>query len=136
MLATLQRLGVVPSFSRPGVSNDNPYSESLFKTLKYTPAYPQKPFATIQAARKWVSCFVKWYNYEHLHSGIKFVTPAQRHMGLDESILKNRNTVYLAAKSKCPLRWSKNTRNWDKQNEVLLNPERCKSIDHKLKVAV
>jgi len=136
MLATLQRLGVVPSFSRPGVSNDNPYSESLFKTLKYTPAYPQKPFVTIQAAREWVGCFVKWYNYEHLHSGIKFVTPTQRHMGLDESILKNRNAVYLAAKSKCPLRWSKNTRNWDKKNEVLLNPERCKNIDHKLKVAV
>ncbi|MCK5919551.1 MAG: IS3 family transposase, partial [Methylococcales bacterium] len=65
MLATLQKLGVVPSFSRPSVSNDNPYSESLFKTLKYTPAYPTKPFASLDEARKWVMKFVTWYNHSH-----------------------------------------------------------------------
>ena len=58
MLATLQRLGVVPSFSRPSVSDDNPYSESLFRTLKYTPSYPSKPFESIEAARQWVHTFV------------------------------------------------------------------------------
>jgi putative transposase len=136
MLATLQRLGVIPSFSRPGVSNDNPYSEALFRTLKYTPMYPQQPFATLQIAREWVSTFVKWYNNEHLHSGIKFVTPVQRHKGLDEAILQHRNIVYLKAKSMFPHRWSKNTRNWNKDKEVLLNPEKCKNAKYQLRVAV
>ncbi len=74
MLATLQELGVVPSFSRPSVSNDNPYSESLFRTLKYRPEYPEKPFSDLATARDWVNFFVGWYNKEHLHSAIKFVT--------------------------------------------------------------
>ena len=98
MLATLQRLGVVPSFSRPSVSNDNPYSEALFKTLKYTPIYPDKPFKSLLSAREWVNTFVNWYNYQHLHSGIKFVTPVQKHKGQDQTILKNRAKVYLKAK--------------------------------------
>src|SRR3546814_14877404 len=85
MLATLQKLGVVPSFSRPSVSDDNPYSEALFRTLKYTPAYPRKRFADIDQARAWVQGFVAWYNTEHRHSGIQFVTPAQRHAGADRS---------------------------------------------------
>jgi transposase InsO family protein len=75
MLATLQRLGVVPSFSRPSVSNDNSYSESLFGTMKYTPAFPSKPFESLTAARDWVHGFVHWYNEEHRHSGIQFVAP-------------------------------------------------------------
>jgi transposase InsO family protein len=83
MLATLQRLGVVPSFSRPSVSNDNPYSERLFVTMKYTPAFPSKPFESLDAAREWVYGFVHWYNEEHRHSGIQFVTPAQRHSGVE-----------------------------------------------------
>lgn len=64
MLATLQALGVAPSFSRPAVSNDNPFSESLFKTLKYRPAYPCQAFENLLTARQWVSTFVQWYNYE------------------------------------------------------------------------
>jgi len=79
MLATMQKLGIVPSFSRPSVSNDNPYSEALFKTLKYTPAYPSKPFKNLDEARQWVLHFVDWYNDCHRHSGIKYVTSAQRH---------------------------------------------------------
>ncbi len=79
MLATLQALGVMPSLSRPGVSNDNPFSESLFKTLKYRPAYPLQAFDTLFAARAWVTGLVRWYNHEHRHSAIRFVTPAQRH---------------------------------------------------------
>ena len=136
MLATLQRLGVIPSFSRPGVSNDNPYSEALFRTLKYSPKYPQRPFATLQLARDWVGTFVKWYNQEHLHSGIKFVTPMQRHNGLDEKILQQRDEVYKKARARLPRRWSRETRNWGKIKEVLLNPEKCKTEELKLMVAV
>ena len=62
MIATLQWLGVVPSFSRPHVSNDNPYSEALFRTLKHTPAYPSLPFDSVEQARTWVARFVAWYN--------------------------------------------------------------------------
>src|SRR5947207_5413981 len=74
MVATLQWLGIVPSFSRPHVSDDNPYSEALFRTLKHGPAYPRLPFADIEAARQWVARFVAWYNGEHRHSAIRFVT--------------------------------------------------------------
>ena len=74
MLATLQALGVASSFSRPAVSNDNPYSESLFKTMKYRPAYPRQAFESLLAARQWVGVFVQWYNEEHRHSAINFVT--------------------------------------------------------------
>jgi putative transposase len=123
MLATLQRLGVVPSFSRPSVSNDNPYSESLFGTLKYTPAYPTKPFESLEGARQWVHEFVQWYNHEHRHSAIQFVTPAERHRGDDEAILAKRQTVYEAAKRRNPERWSGKTRNWEPAGEVWLNPE-------------
>ena len=81
LLATLQRLGIVASFSRPRVSDDNPYSEALFRTLKYRPEYPRRPFETIEEARQWVRWFVRWYNTEHLHSAIRFVTPDDRHFG-------------------------------------------------------
>lgn len=122
MVATMQRLGVVPSFSRPSVSNDNPYSESLFKTLKYCPQYPSKPFEDIESAIIWMEKFVNWYNTEHLHSGINFVTPESKHEGQDTEILGNRNKIYEAAKLKNPIRWSGNTRNWDVVTSVKLNP--------------
>ena len=122
MLATMQKLGVVPSFSRPSVSNDNPYSESLFRTLKYTPAYPSKPFESLDSARQWVATFVQWYNHSHRHSGIKYVTPAQRHNGEDIAILAQRKQVYAEAKKQNPERWSGATRNWDHESLVKLNP--------------
>jgi putative transposase len=122
MLAALQKLGIVPSLSRPSVSDDNPYSESLFRTLKYMPAYPAKPFDSIEAAQQWVHWFVQWYNAEHHHSGIRFVTPNQRHEGLDTAILVNRKKVYETAKESNPSRWSGNTRNWKPVAEVWLNP--------------
>jgi putative transposase len=123
MLATLQTLGVMPSFSRPAVSNDNPFSESLFKTLKYRPTYPQRPFETLLAARQWVSTFARWYNEEHRHSAIRFVTPAERHAGLDRALLDKRVDVYEAAKQKHPERWSGTTRNWQPIPVVHLNPD-------------
>lgn len=123
MLATLQRLGVVPSFSRPSVSDDNPYSEALFRTLKYTPAYPAKPFASLKQARQWVHQFVTWYNTMHCHSGIQFVTPEQRHTRQDKAILNHRSAVYEAAKQAKPERWkNRSVRNWKPVEEVWLNP--------------
>jgi hypothetical protein len=121
MLVTMQRLGVVPSFSRPSVSNDNPFSESLFKTLKYCPQYPSKPFDSIEAAREWVVAFVKWYNTVHLHSAIGFTTPDSRHRGEDVEIRAKRKEVYEAAKSRHSNRWSGETRNCKKVEFVRLN---------------
>jgi len=120
MLAKLQDLGVMPSFSRPSVSNDNPFSESLFRTLKYRPEYPEKPFETIFDAREWANRFIRWYNKEHLHSGIRFVTPEARHTGRDIEILAKRRAVYLKAKSEHPERWSGHIRNWNPDTEVIL----------------
>ncbi len=124
MLATLQKLGVVPSFSRPSVSDDNPYSESLFRTLKYAPAYPSKPFESLEAARQWVHGFVQWYNNEHRHSAIRYVAPNQRHCGADRALLKQREAVYEVARQRHPERWSGNTRNWNPVTEVWLNPRK------------
>ena len=124
MLAKLQKLGVVPSFSRPSVSNDNPYSESLFRTLKYTPAYPAKPFGRLEEARTWVQHFAQWYNGTHRHSGLKFVTPNERHEGQDNIILANRKAVYEVAKKAHPARWSGATRDWRPIGSVWLNPDK------------
>ena len=121
-LATLEKLGVQSSFSRPRVSNDNPYSESLFKTMKYRPKYPFTGFVSLEETRKWVDQFVKWYNYTHLHSGIIFLTPYQRHYGLDKEIMKNRIETYQIAKAKHPERWSGNIRKWELPEYVALNP--------------
>jgi putative transposase len=124
MLATLHKLGVIPSFSRPSVSNDNPYSESLFRTMKYRPEYPSKPFENIEQAQLWVDGFVFWYNTQHQHSSIRYVTPDDRHFGREELILGNRKKVYEKARSRNPNRWSKNIRNWNPVHQVCLNPEK------------
>lgn len=122
MLATLQRLGVIPSFSRPSVSDDNPFAEALFRTLKYRPGFPRKPFETIEAARDWVAGFVAWYNDEHLHSALRYVTPSDRHAGRDAAILAQRHAVYRAARKREPRRWTGHTRNWTPVGAVYLNP--------------
>jgi putative transposase len=123
MIATLQWLGVVPSFSRPHVSNDNPYSEALFRTLKHAAAYPKLPFADGDAARRWVERFVAWYNTEHRHSGIRYVTPDERHSGRDTEILARRHALYTGARNANPERWTRSTRNWSPIGPVLLNPQ-------------
>ena len=122
LLVTLDKLGIEASYSRPRVSNDNPYSEALFRTLKYRPAYPYKGFVDIPACREWVHRFVGWYNGEHRHSGLKFITPNERHKGLDTEIMAQRQRVYEAAKAAHPQRWSRGVRNMTLPTEVWLNP--------------
>lgn len=124
MISTLQWLGIVPSFSRPHVSDDNPYSEALFRTLKYTPAYPNLPFADLASAQEWVERFVAWYNGEHRHSAIRYVTPDARHFGAEQDILARRHELYERARSANPERWTRSTRNWAPVGLVVLNPER------------
>ncbi len=124
MLATLQWLGVVPSFSRPHVSDDNPYAEAIFRTLKYAPNYPNRSFASLEEAQRWVEEFVRWYNTQHLHSAIRFVTPDQRHFGQEEAILAHRQRIYEEARHLNPERWSGSVRDWTPVGEVRLNPGR------------
>lgn len=124
MKATMEKLGVISSFSRPRVSDDNAFSEALFRTAKYWIEYPRKPFASLEDARAWVAKFVDWYNGHHLHSGITFVTPADRHAGRDMAILVRRRTVYERARRRHPERWARSTRLWNAPLVVRLNPER------------
>ncbi|ATX76556.1 integrase [Reinekea forsetii] len=127
MKAKLEELGVLSSYSRPRVSNDNPYSEALFRTLKYRPEWPSSGFAGLTEARDWVENFVVWYNEKHKHSKINFVTPAQRHAGQDGGILLNRKKVITAAKKAKPYRWSGDIRNCEPVGSVTLNPDDIQS---------
>ena len=124
VLAMLHWLGVKPSYSRPRVSDDNAFVESLFKTAKYRPEFPARGFATLDDARLWGRDFVRWYNSEHRHSGIRYVTPAQRHALEDRAILAARHQTYLQARERNPARWSRGTRDWTPVGAVTLNPER------------
>lgn len=127
MIIMLEKLGVLPSFSRPSVSDDNPYSEALFRTVKYHPTFPIiSKFETIRDARVWGEKFTAWYNNQHLHSALKFVTPQQRHCGTDKEIRLKRDAVYLEAKKLRPERWAGNTRNWEISETVTLNPDKKK----------
>jgi hypothetical protein len=102
--------------------DDNPYSEALFRTVKYRRDYPYRGFESLEEARRWVLEFVRWYNHDHQHSAIRFVTPCQRHNGEDHDILAARRRVYEEAKARHPERWSGNIRNWEPVAEVWLNP--------------
>ena len=127
--ARLSELGMLMSYSRPRVSNDNPYSEALFKTTKYCPQWPSKGFKSLQAARQWILELEQAYNKKHLHTGINFITPASCHRCEDSAILKNRERVFEAAKAKHPRRWSGDTRDWRPVKEVSLNPGRAHEIE-------
>jgi putative transposase len=122
--AKMEELGVISSYSRPRVSNDNPFSESLFRTLKYCSAWPSEGFQSLDAARIWVAAFVDWYNNTHRHSQIGFVTPNQKHRGEDLNLLNKRKELYETFKQKNPNRWSGATRNWNAITTVSLNPEK------------
>jgi len=124
VLAMLNWLGVKPSYSRPRVSDDNAYAESLFRTAKYRPEFPAKGFCDLDAARAWAAGFVHWYNVDHRHSGIRYVSPAQRHAGADQAILAARHALYTKARELNPARWSGKTRDWSPLGAVTLNPER------------
>ena len=117
----LEELGVLRSFSLPRVSNDNPYSESLFRTVKYRPDNPRKPFGSKEQACQWVIAFVDWYNHRHRHSGIKFLTPHQRHCGQAVEISQRREEVYDQARQLHPRRWSRSTRCWRQPDLVWIN---------------
>lgn len=122
--AKMDELGITSSYSRPRVSDDNPYVESLFRTVKYMPNWPTKGFESLDSSRRWVEAFVRWYNTEHKHSKLNYVTPSERHNGKDEEILKRRAEVLLAAKQRKPERWPSDIRNCEPVGEVHLNPER------------
>ena len=124
VLAMLQWLGVKPSYSRPRVSDDNAYAESLFRTARYRPEFPAQGFASVDEARTWAAEFVRWYNVDHRHSGIRYVSPQQRDAGQDRAILAARHELYTQARQRNPARWSGNTRDWLHIGVVTLNPER------------
>jgi transposase InsO family protein len=126
--ARLEELGVLRSFSRPRVSNDNPYSESLFRTVKYRPDYPSRPFTSKEEACQWVAAFADWYNHRHRHSGIKFVTPQQRHRGVAVEIGRHRARVYEQARQRHPRRWSGSIRCWRQPEVVWINPPQPESV--------
>lgn len=104
------------------------YAEALFRTAKYRPEFPARGFDDLDAARAWAANFVPWYNVEHRHSGIRYVSPAQRHAGDDHAILAARHALYLAAREANPARWRRQTRNWSPIRTVMLNPERDRVI--------
>ena len=126
MLSTLQRLGAVPSFSRPRGSDDNPYSEVQFRTLKYHPDYLDHAFPDLVRARAWVKQFARWYNTKHQHSSINFVTPHERHSGIDRDVLTSRDVVYNQAKRRRPNWWTRTTGNWTPVGAVTLHAFRPK----------
>jgi len=133
VLAMLNWLGVKPSYSRPRVSDDNAFAESLFRTAKYRPEFPAKGFETLEAARQWGAQFVHWYNLEHKHSGIRYVSPQQRHTGEDHAILAARHALYTEARERHPARWARHTRDWSPMGPVTLNPERDSVIAEHVK---
>lgn len=132
--ALMHELGVAPSHSRPRVSNDNAFAEAMFRTVKYHPSLPEKGFADLRKAREWFNRFADWYNNHHKHSALRFVTPAQKHQGLDIDILENRHRVYAAARENRPDRWIQNkTRNWEPVRQTTLNPVNIRKLERIIK---
>ena len=128
---------MLPSYSRPRVSNDNAYAESVFRRLKYRPQWPSNGFKDMADVRQWIERFVHWYNHEHKHSKIHFVTPQQRHTSVDQQMLDNRKAILETAKNQTPSRWGgRDIRNCTAVGAVRLNPDRVQQITSKeLKVA-
>lgn len=131
LYATLKALHIAPSHSRPSVSDDNPFVESLFKTIKYRPDHPLTAFTSLDEARRFADQLMTWYNTEHRHSQIRYVTPQQRHEGRDVAILAQRQQVYEQARLRHPTRWSSGTRDWSRIEQVILNPHRVEQMQAK-----
>jgi putative transposase len=100
----LADLGVTKTHSRPHISNDNPFSESQFKTMKYRPTYPER-FGSIQDARIWARSFFRWYNHDHHHTALGLMTPAVVHYGQAEAVIEQRQQVLQAAYEAHPERF-------------------------------
>lgn len=133
--ALMHRLEIGVSHSRPKVSNDNPHAEAFFRTAKYHPSLPEKPFESIDEARNWAQNFVRWYNNEHCHKSIGWVTPNQKHCNADAGILGARRELYLRAKEANPARWIKGkTRQWNTVTSTTLNPISDKKMERKIKL--
>ncbi len=129
LLTKLYELGITASNSRPRVSDDNAFIESLFKTLKYTPRYPTGGFKCIDTCRQWTQQFVQYYNGQHRHKGISWVTPLERHENQDVEILERRSRVYAAARKANPNRWSGEERKWTHIKSVTLNGRKEPNIN-------
>lgn len=124
LASKMAELGVSLSFSRPRVSNDNAFAESLFRTMKYHQSYPLKRFRDLVSVRAWVDGFVEWYNTEHRHSGIKYVTPNQRHYGQADAICAIRQQTYEQTFLLNPQRWTQGPRDWSQPEVVKINHPR------------
>jgi putative transposase len=105
--ALLSDLGVTRSHSRPRVSNDNPFSEAWFKTMKYAPVFPDR-FGSLAHARAFLAEFVQFYNHDHRHIGIGLHTPADVHYGLTDAVIERRTSTLAAARAATPNRFSTN----------------------------
>ena len=104
------------------LATDNPYIESLFGTMKTRVGYPKKRFASEQHAQEWVDGFVHWYNEEHRHSALNWITPMARHTGEEHRLLRLRERTYRKARQRNPERWSRGIRNCEPAPAVTLNP--------------
>ncbi len=134
VLSLMHSLGITPSHSRPRVSNDNAHAEAVFRTAKYHPTLDSNGFANLTLAQQWALKFVQWYNHEHLHCSLRFVTPEQKHRGEDLEILTKRKDLYELAKALNPRRWSQNrTRNWEPTTHSALTPVDEREIEKILK---
>jgi transposase InsO family protein len=114
----LDSIGITRSYSRPRCSDDNAHIESYHKTVKYTVGYP-KYFTSTEHARAWYADFVNWYNNDHLHSGLGYVTPKQMRTGEAKAIFAIREKTLQEAREKNPLRWRKGKIRIYKSNSVI-----------------
>ena len=129
----LADLGVTKTHNRPYVSNDNPFSEAQFKTLKYCPEFPGT-FGSIQDARQFCHQFFTWYNNEHMHSSLGLLTPEQVHYCLDKEVIQKRADVLKTAFRKHPNRFKgKIPRPLPAPQEVWINPPKDLSLTEKTK---
>lgn len=136
VLGLMHQLEITPSHSRPRVSNDNAFAESLFRTTKYHPSYPPDGFTSLDHARQWAENFVNYYNAEHKHRALNFVTPQQKHCGEDVELLENRKEILEQKRLENPTRWiAKKVRNCASTTSVNLYPIDNRNLEKQQKQA-